>query len=162
MISDENIRRTKGSCYKWLIILLDYIFFLVTFILSFIFNFKYSEDTSLFNDKLIDLCSIFFGVFIGCLYLFERFKSNATYTAFLRFCKHLLYLNVFVIAYSFIIILVNPLLLEKYEVSTTIFIIDIKPKVLLFSLYVSTFSIIIYRIMRFINMILIILRARNV
>jgi len=161
MISDENIQQTQGRKYKILIQFADYILFLFSFILCFSFNFYYSEDTSLFNDKLIDVCSIFFGIFIGCLYLFDRFRPNDTYTAFLKFCRHLLYINLAIIAYSFIIILVNPLLADKYEVVIKNEIFDIKPKVLLFSPYVSLFSVVIYRIVRFINMILIILRAPN-
>jgi hypothetical protein len=161
MISHENLQQTQAGKYKWLVTFADYILFLCSFILCFIFDCSYNETTSLFNDKLIDVCSIFFGIFIGCLYLFERFRPNTTYTDFLRFCRNLLYVNVLVIAYSFIIILINPSLRDNYEISIKTFVFDIKPKVLLFSTYVSIFSLVIYRIIRFINMILIILKGIN-
>ena len=36
---------------------------LILFIVSYLLGFSYNEDTSLFNDKLIDVCSIFFWSF---------------------------------------------------------------------------------------------------
>ena len=84
MISDEKINNIKKDKIKKILILtIDYIIFSVLFFISYKFEFQFNEDKTLFNDKLIDVCSIFFGVFVGCIFLFEKFKRS-------------FYLNVFV------------------------------------------------------------------
>lgn len=136
--------------------LFPYFVFIMIFTISYYFKFKYSESTNLFNDKLIDVCSIFFGIFIGCLYLFEKFRSNQTYSDFLKFCKILLYQNIIAIGLSFVIILVNDhISLKNYLVFSVI--IDFRS--LLFSFYIALFATILYNIMVFIKIILIILKS---
>lgn len=129
---------------------LPYFVFLSIFIISYFTGFEYNQNTNLFNDKLIDVSSIFFGVFIGCLYLFEKFKPNKTYSEFLKFCKILLYQNIVLIIYSFLIILIND------KLKPTIFIKEYEfyPRILLFSFYIALFSVTLLNITRFIKIIL--------
>jgi hypothetical protein len=155
MISDEKINNIRtAKIKKCLLSTIDYLIFTVLFFVSYKFKFQFNADTTLFNDKLIDVCSIFFGVFVGCIFLFEKFKKKTTYDEFINFSRNLLFLNLMIIALSFIIILINPILAETSE-----FIIGFKPKILLFSIYVSLFGVIIYRIYRFVKMMIIIIRA---
>lgn len=167
MISDDNLKKIEKSKFKRkLHFFIDYIVFLILLIVSYLLSFSYSEDTSLFNDKLIDVCSIFFGVFIGCLYLFEKFKKNETHKEFLKFSKKILYLNLIIIAFSFIIILINPILPDVKKLSYILFLygsinLELKPKILMFSIYVALFAVTIYNIFRFIKIILIILRSKE-
>ncbi|CAD7815943.1 hypothetical protein CHRY9390_03069 [Chryseobacterium aquaeductus] len=135
---------------------IPYFVFILTFLLAYYLKFKYSESTNLFNDKLIDVCSIFFGIFIGCLYLFEKFRSNETYSEFLKFCKILLYQNLIVIAFSFIIILTNDNI-PKEEIKILNCMFDIRA--LVFSLYVALFAVVLQRIFIFIKIILKVLRS---
>jgi hypothetical protein len=135
-----------------------FVIFLVIFIISYKLDFKYSENTNLFNDKLIDVCSIFFGIFIGCLYLFEKFKSNSTYKDFLRFCRILLYQNIIIIALSFVIILVNDILPENFKITKDFFV---KTRPFVFSVYIGLFSVTLYNIFKFIRIILKILKSEK-
>jgi len=156
MISDEKINNIrKDKIKKGLILSIDYLIFIILFFLSYIFEFQFNNDRTLFNDKLIDVCSIFFGVFVGCIFLFEKFKKADTYTEFINFSRNLLFLNLLIITLSFVIILVNPNLAETSE-----FIICFKPKVLLFSIYVSLFGVVIYKIFRFVKMMIVIIRVK--
>jgi hypothetical protein len=156
MISDEKINNIrKDKIKKGLILTIDYIIFILLYVVSYKFEFQFNEDRTLFNDKLIDVCSIFFGVFVGCIFLFEKFKKADTYTEFINFSRNLLFLNLLIIALSFVIILINPILAETSE-----FIISWKPKVLLFSIYVSLFGVVIYKIFRFVKMMIIVIRAK--
>jgi len=158
MISEENISRINIYRNRAFIRkILPYSIFLLSFSISYYFNFTYSDDTSLFNDKLIDVSSIFFGVFIGCLYLFEKFRSNSTYTEFLKFCKILLYQNLIIIVLSFIIILINEKLPDEKILIYKHLFIDIKS--FIFSLYIAFFSSTIYNVVIFINIILKLLKS---
>ena len=159
MISERNSREIDRARNKIWLKLVEPVIFICTISVSYIYDFQYNDDTSLFNDKLIDVCSIFIGIFIGCLYLFDRFKNSQIYQDFLTFCRILLYLNITIIAYSFIIILVNPILTESYKISNSHFVFNLKLKVLLFSVYIALFNVVIYRMIRFINMVLIILKS---
>ena len=167
MISDDNLKKIEKSKFKRkLHFFIDYIVFLILLMVSYLLSFSYNEDTSLFNDKLIDVCSIFFGVFIGCMYLFEKFKNNETHKEFLKFSKKILYLNLIIIAFSFIIILINPILPDVKKLSYILFLygsinLELKPKILMFSIYVALFAVTIYNIFRFIKIILIILRSKE-
>ena len=167
MISDDNLNKIeKSNLKRKLHFSIDFIVFLILFIVSYLLGFSYNEDTSLFNDKLIDVCSIFFGVFIGCMYLFEKFKNNETHKEFLKFSKKILYLNLIIIAFSFIIILVNPILPDICKQSYILFSyvptnLNFKPKVLMFSIYVALFAVTIYNIFRFIKIILTILKSKE-
>ena len=108
MISAKNIQAIQNLKFKkYFDIFFQYSIPITCLILSYNLDLTFTNDTSLVNDKLIDVSSIFFGIFLGCLYLFNRFKNNETYQEFLKFCKRLLYLNLIIIAYSFIIILIN-------------------------------------------------------
>lgn len=157
MISEEKINNIKkDKIKKKLISLIDYVIFIFLLFVSYNLNFQFNNDTTLFNDKLIDVCSIFFGVFIGSIFLFEKFKTSNSYSEFLKFSKNLLYLNLLIIVYSFVIILVNPILLDNSNV-----LIKFKPKVLIFSIYISIFGVVVYKIYRFIKIILVILKSEN-
>lgn len=162
MISKKNLQNIQNLKMKKKVrIIIPYIIFFSCLITCYILNLIYDNNSSLVNDKLIDVSSIFFGVFLGCLYLFEKFKNNKTYQEFLKFCKRLLYMNIFIIAYSFIIILINDLIPEFK--SFCIFEIDIiiKLKALLFSLYLSFFGLTLYNMYRFLKIVLIILETNN-
>ena len=134
-----------------------YIVFFTVFSLSYYLKFEYNSETNLFNDKLIDVSSIFFGVFIGCLYLFEKFKNNKTYLEFLKFCKTLLYQNVIIIIFSFLIILIN----DKLEYCIDIKNFQFYPKSFCFSIYVALFAVTLLNIIRFIKIILKILSSNK-
>jgi hypothetical protein len=121
----------------------------------------YKDNTALVNDKLIDVSSIFFGVFLGCLYLFERFKNNETYQEFLRFCKRLLYLNIIIITLSFIVILVNDKVPESKNIILGKHTYDFRLKSLFFSFYIALFAITLFNIWRFVKLILIILKTNK-
>ena len=149
MISHENIReirsrtieRTGGLVMRFLILIL-------TFILSYLFDITYNEDTSLFIDKVIDVCSIFFGVFVGSIYLFKKLKES--YKDFIKFSKSLLIQNLVLIFLSFFIIIYNDKLPSHILVCEDWIL---KPKVILFSGYVSFFTLGLWNIVRFIIMI---------
>lgn len=161
MISEKHkkdIQRKKIKVFVFKKI--PHIVFWGVFILSYYFHFEYKDDLGLFNDKLIDVSSIFFGIFIGCLYLFEKFKNNNTYNEFLKFCRILLYLNVVIIVYSFLIMLINDKIMEEYMIKIRTMDFKIYPKVILFSMYIALFSVVIINIIRFISIILKILKYR--
>jgi len=159
MISNYHLKKIEKSKIKKITyFFLECLLFIVTLISSYKLNFEYNEDTALVNDKLIDVSSIFFGVFLGCLYLFERFKSNSTYQDFLFFCKKLLILNIILIALSFIVILLNKSIPISKSITIGKEIFHIKVKSLFFSLYISLFAITLFNIWRFIKIILIILK----
>lgn len=108
MIAEQHkneIRKLRDR--KNISLVIPYIIFIFIFSISYYFKFEYSDKTDLFNDKVIDVSAIFFGVFIGSLYLFEKFKNNKTYKDFLRFCKIILLQNIIIIGLSFLIILIN-------------------------------------------------------
>lgn len=160
MISEQNLKAIKPSRTSiFFKKFSSFLIFIISLILFYEFGFTYSEKTQLINDKLIDVSSIFFGVFLGCLYLFEKFKTESTYQDFMRFCKKLLYLNVIIIALSFIVILIGETIPEVQIVSINKHVFEIKLRVLLFSIYLSLFTVTLYQIWRFIKMILIILRV---
>lgn len=162
MISQNNLNAIQNNkVIKWIYDNLQYFIFIICLIFSYKLNLKYSTENQLFNDKLIDVSSIFFGIFLGCLYLFEKFKNNMTYQEFLGFCKRLLYLNVFIIAYSFIVILLNDKVPDSIQHSISNYNFKINYKSLFFSLYISFFGLILYNIYRFIKIVLIILRNKN-
>lgn len=131
--------------------------FILTFLISYILKFEYNQETALFNDKLIDVCSIFFGIFIGCLYLFEKFKKNNTYSEFLKFCKILLYQNVLIIIFSFLIILINDKLVNTVLIKKYSFF----PRVFCFSFYIALFAVTLLNVIRFINIIFKILSSNK-
>lgn len=158
MISDRYVNiinryRNRAFVKK----LLPLSIFLLSFSISFYLGFKYSDETNLFNDKLIDVCSIFFGVFIGCLYLFEKFRSDSTYKEFLKFCKILLYQNLIIIVFSFIIILINGEFSDEKKILFKYVFIDFKS--LIFSIYIGLFASTIYNIVIFINIMLKLLKS---
>lgn len=162
MISKNHLNTIqKSKIKKTTSFVLQCVIFIITFVLSYKLNLIYNQNTALVNDKLIDVSSIFFGIFLGCLYLFERFKNNDTYPDFLRFCKQLLLLNIIIIALSFIIILLN----DSIPISKTIkfekVIYQIRLKSLLFSFYISLFAITLFNIWRFVKIILIILKTNK-
>lgn len=159
MISNENKISLSNVKFKGCISkILPYLIFTICLLFCYSFDLKYNDNTSLVNDKLIDVCSIFFGVFIGCLYLFEKFKNNLTYNRFLIFSKRLLYLSIIIISYSFVIMLIN----DKIPSSSSFLILEKKIIVnfqsLFFSIYISLFSVTVFNIWRFISIILIILK----
>lgn len=149
MISNENIKEIdKLTSQKNKGILIQLFVFVFSFIISYYFDIKYDENTSLFNDKLIDVCSIFFGVFIGSIYLFKKLKDS--YEDFIKFSKTLLIQNLVLIFLSFFIILYS----DKFPDSISIYENhSLKPKVLLFSIYIGLFSLTLWNIKRFISMI---------
>jgi hypothetical protein len=162
MISDENIEQiNKSKENKFFLDALPFIILLLSFFISIYFQFKLNDDTALFVDKIIDFSSIFFGVFIGCLYLFDKFKSNNTYNSFLRFCKTSIFLNIILITLSFILIVINPLLSDD-EICSYDFLYFIRfgysIKTILFSLYFSVFATSIYYLIRFLRIIFILLK----
>jgi len=64
MISGENTKEISNLTFeKRLGVLMQVIIFLIAFFTTYYFDLKYDESTNLFNDKLVDVCSIFFGVF---------------------------------------------------------------------------------------------------
>jgi len=159
MIEDKYLKEIyRNKMLKTWHKVLPFIIFGTLFIISYKLNFKYSENTNLFNDKLIDVSSIFFGIFIGCLYLFEKFKSKETYKDFLYFCKILLYQDIIIIAFSFIIILINDNLQENLNLYKEIII---RPKSLIFSIYVAFFGVTLYNIFKFIKIVLKILKLER-
>lgn len=158
MIDDKHKREIRTLRNKKIFFNgLPYIVFFIVFSVSYFLKLEYNQETSLFNDKLIDVCSIFFGVFIGCLYLFEKFKDNNTYIEFLKFCKILLYQNVIIIILSFLIILIS----EKLAFSIEIKNYQFYPKSFCFSFYVALFGVTLLNIIRFIKIILKILASNN-
>lgn len=158
MIDEKHLQKIRTLKNKKIFFsVLPYVVFLSVFAISYFFKFEYNQDTNLFNDKLIDVCSIFFGVFIGCLYLFDKFKKNNTYSEFLRFCKILLYQNIIIIIFSFLIILVNDKLEQSFSIKTIVFY----PKTFLFSIYVGLFAVTLLNITRFIKIILKILSTNK-
>lgn len=158
MIDEKEIQKIRALKNKKLFFsILPYAVFVSVFIISYFLKFEYNQDTNLFNDKLIDVSSIFFGVFIGCLYLFEKFKNNKTYLEFLKFCRILLYQNVTIIIFSFLIILINDKLEYCIDIKNFIFY----PKSFFFSLYVALFGVTILNLIRFIKIILKILTANK-
>lgn len=161
MISQENLQAIQKLKFtKRVNILLQIFIFIISLFFSYKFNLTYSDQTSLVNDKLIDVSSIFFGIFLGCLYLFEKFKNNDTYNEFLFFCKILLCLNIIIIALSFIIILTNDLIpiSKQFDIGQIKF--TIKLQTLFFSFYISLFALTLFNIWRFIKIILIILKSK--
>lgn len=151
MIDEKHILeirklRRKSIIYSFF----PYAIFFLFFGISYYLEFEYSDATNLFNDKLIDVCSIFFGIFVGCLYLFEKFKTEKTYSDFLKFCKILLYLNITVIILSFVVILIN----DKLPIHVSSKYFFIKTKSALFSFYLGIFAVTLYYIIRFINIVL--------
>lgn len=161
MISEKHKKDIQRKKIKVFVFKkLPYIVFWGVFTLSYYFHFEYKDDLGLFNDKLIDVSSIFFGIFIGCLYLFEKFKNNNTYSEFLKFCRILLYQNVVIIVYSFLIMLINDKIMEEYMIKIRTIDFKIYPKVILFSMYIALFSVVIINIIRFISIILKILKYR--
>lgn len=162
MISKENLSTiNKLKQKKFYNLLLQFSIFFVCLFFCYQLNIEYNENTSLVNDKLIDVSSIFFGIFLGSLYLFEKFKNDVVYQEFLFFCKRLLYLNIVIIAYSFIIIIIN----NKIPINQLITIREktyfIKLRVSLFSFYISIFALTLYNIWRFVKIILIILKSNK-
>lgn len=161
MISKKNLLTIKNLKQKKSFnLLLQIMIFCVCLFFSYFFKIEYDENTLLVNDKLIDVSSIFFGIFLGSLYLFEKFKTNEVYQEFLIFCKRLLFLNIAIIAYSFIIILVNQKLPINYIISIGDNQYFLKIRVLFFSFYVSTFALTLFNIWKFVKIILIILKKR--
>ena len=56
MISDDNLNKIEKSNFRRKQhFLIDFIVFLILFIVSYLLSFSYNQDTSLFNDKLIDV-----------------------------------------------------------------------------------------------------------
>lgn len=161
MISKKNIDTIQSlKLAKFVNTFMQYFIFTLCLIVSYQLDFKFSDKTELVNDKLIDVSSIFFGIFLGCLFLFERFKNNETYDDFLKFCRLLLFLNIIIIALSFIIILANDKIpiTESYIIGQMEF--SIKFQTLLFSFYISLFAVTIYNLWKFIKIILIILKSK--
>jgi hypothetical protein len=161
MISNENLYAIqKQKFLKFLNNLIPFTIFVFCFLSSYSLNITYAENTQLVNDKLIDVSSIFFGVFIGCLYLFEKFKNENTFKRFLDFCKRLLYLNVIIITMSFVVILTDQYIPELIEYNKFGYLITVKWPALIFALYISIFGITLYNIWRFIKIMLIVLKYR--
>lgn len=155
MISLENKQKIlKNKLRKYLAIIFPWFIFFACLITSYFLKLQYSESTNLFNDKLIDVSSIFFGIFVGCIFLFEKFSSNKIYRKFLKFCKTLLYFNITIICLSFIIILINEKLPEELDLSFTV----IYPRILIFSIYIALFAVTLLKITQFSKMIFTILK----
>lgn len=162
MISKNNLKAIQDSKFNKIITkFISGFIFVITLIFCYKLNFVYEENTALVNDKLIDVSSIFFGVFLGCLYLFERFKNNETYQEFLRFCKRLLYLNIIIITLSFIVILVNDKVPESKNIILGKHTYYVRLKSLFFSFYIALFAITLFNIWRFVKIILIILKTNK-
>lgn len=162
MISKKNLKEIQDSKFSKLITKLAHWFiFVITLLICYKLDFVYNQNTALVNDKLVDVSSIFFGVFLGCLYLFERFKNNETYQEFLKFCKRLLYLNILIITLSFIVILVNDKVPELKIIILWENIYEIRFKSFFFSVYISLFAVTLFNIWRFVKIILIILKTNT-
>lgn len=147
MISNDNKQKINSLKEDKICSILIQVFIFI-FIISYLLDIHYNNDTNLFNDKLIDVCSIFFGIFIGSIYLFKKIEKS--YEDFIRFCKTLLINNLIVIFLSFFIILYN----DKFPDNITLYgDYILKPKVAIFSFYVAYFSLVLWDIKRFINMI---------
>ncbi len=150
MISSKHIKEiNKAKLNKNIERILPIIIFIVTFVVSYIFKVDYNENTSLFIDKLIDVSSIFFGVFIGSAYLFSKIKES--YKEFLNFCKNLLFQNLSLIFLSFFIILFSDkipnqiLLFKDYLLNLKVFV---------FSIYIAFFNLVLWNIYRFIKILM--------
>lgn len=164
MISHENEKKIdKSKENKFWLKSLPLIISTISFFISIYLQFKLNDDTALFVDKIIDLCSIFFGVFIGCLYLFEKFKSieTETYNLFLKFCKTSISLNIILISLSFVLIVFNPIFSDKiFYSSDFLYFITFKYslKTIAFSIYFGVFSVSIYYLIRLLKIIFILLK----
>lgn len=149
MISGENIKEISSLTFeKRLGVLIQLIIFIIAFFATYYFDLKYDENTNLFNDKLVDVCSIFFGVFIGSIYLFKKLKDS--YEDFIKFSKKLLVQNLVIIFLSFFVMLFS----DKLPVEINLFdYLTIKPRVILFAFYVGFFCLTLWNIKRFITMV---------
>lgn len=149
MISEKNTKRIEYiNLERTIRNVIPYLIFFISFFISYFLDVEYNNDTSLFNDKLIDVCSIFFAVFIGSIYIFKRL--NESYEDFLKFSKSLLIQNLFIIFLSLLIILFNDKLPNEINLKEHLIL---KPKIIIFSIYISIFNIILWNIYRFIIMI---------
>lgn len=149
MIAGENTKEISNLAFeKRLGVLIQVIIFLLAFFTTYYFDLKYDESTNLFNDKLVDICSIFFGVFIGSIYLFKKLKDS--YKDFIKFSKKLLVQNLAIIFLSFFVMLYS----DKLPVEINLFdYLTLKPRVILFALYVGFFCLTLWNIKRFITMV---------
>jgi len=165
MISKQHINEIKNIKQKKNIKnLIPVMIFLICFVLSIRLEITYSSETSLINDKLIDVCSIFFGIFIGSIYLFNKFKNQDTYNKFLGFCKILISLNLLIISMSFIIIVLHESI-ENYNGIILIFeeYLSLKTSLnnLIYSFYLGLFGVTINYIYRYLAAINIILQNKE-
>jgi NAD/NADP transhydrogenase beta subunit len=149
MISGKNKKEITDLTFeKRLGTLIQVIIFIVAFSTTYYFDLKYDENTNLFNDKLVDVCSIFFGVFIGSIYLFKKLKDS--YEDFIKFSKKLLVQNLAIIFMSFFVMLYS----DELPIDINLFdYLTIKPRVILFSIYVGFFCLTLWNIKRFITMV---------
>ncbi|MDM1384523.1 hypothetical protein HX024_17835 [Myroides marinus] len=158
MISDDNIKELDRIKLKRRIdITTPWVICILSFILNYCLGIKYDENINLFNDKLIDVSALFFGVFVGSLYLFDKFNDRPFYSNLIKFSKKLIALNILIIIMSFIIILYN-------ESFSTVLSLPIKGKIynidtslVLFSLYVSISAVTVYFMVRYIKVLFLLL-----
>ncbi|OAZ05355.1 hypothetical protein FLB_02440 [Flavobacterium succinicans] len=128
-----------------------------TFLFFYLLRIDFNSSTALFNDKLIDCCAIFFGVFFACLGLFEKFKTRKSYFKFIFFVKRLIYLNLLMIILSLSIIILKDInfLHKGSEVFDAIHdFFPVNYHRVLFSFYISLYVISIQQIIYFIRVIL--------
>lgn len=143
-------RISKNDLISLLILFFSFLFF-------YLLRIDFDSSTALFNDKLIDCCAIFFGVFFACLGLFEKFKTRKSYFKFIFFVKRLIYLNLLMILLSLSIILLKDINFfhtgnEIYDAIHDFFPVNYHRA--LFSFYISLYIISIQQIINFNRVIL--------
>ncbi len=121
-----------------------------TLTISLILQLKFEDNKELVLDKAIDVCSIFFGIFIGALFLFERLKNKSTLADLKKFSYYLLIGNLFIIFFSFIIINYNESLNYAFNLKSY----NVELQSIIYSVYLTLFNLCIYYIFRFIKMII--------
>ncbi|WP_158210445.1 hypothetical protein [Myroides phaeus] len=162
MISEENIkeikrikfRKRKDSIIPWLVCV-------ISFIINYSLEVTYSDKVNLFNDKLIDVSALFFGVFVGSLYLFDKFSDRPFYNSLIKFSKKLIALNIIVIVMSFIFVLYNESFLKIISFTILKKEFSLNLSLVLFSLYVSISTITMYYICKYIQILFLLIKHKN-
>lgn len=125
--------------------------FIISFLLCFKFQLEYDSEKEIILDKIIDVCSIFFGVFVGALFLFERLKNKSTLNHLKKFSFYLISFNLLIIIFSFIIMNFN----KHFIIDFCSIYIDIS--VIIYCVYIALFNLCIFYIFRFIRMIMLLI-----
>lgn len=133
--------------------LVPWLIFIFSFIINYYLEVDYSGEIQLFNDKIIDVSALFFGVFVGSLYLFDKFNERVFYSNLIKFSKKLIILNVILIILSFLIILYHQSFSIKGVIVLGANIISLNYSLIVFSIYVSTSAVTIYFMMEYIKVL---------